>query len=220
MAAPAAGGIAQPTLLIPPLIEAGIASGRFFRNGSVVRVVATGRIHKFLDEVPGPEHLAQEAVKRAARTNLKVIAPVVMTALAVVAGAAVVIKKRKTADGGGARAAVQADTPECLSDFEASLRTYVDAGRGARLDAGIVDRVLADLDKVKDWVDAGNKVAFSFEQLEPLFDLVIRHTPALARAYSVALTDWEHPDPGGGSGSVVQLREHLELQRKILSEAA
>jgi len=220
MTAPGAGGIAQPILFIPPLIQAGIDSGKFFLNGSVVRVVANGRIHKFLDEIPGPEQLAEAAAKRALKADLRVIAPVILGACAVGVGAAVVIKKHRKTGGGSGRAESTADTSECVTNFEASLRAYVDAGRDGLLDAEIVDRLIVDLDKVKEWESAGNNVAFSFEQLEPLFDLVIGHTPALAKAYSPALTDFEQPRSDGEAGVVVQLREHLELQKMILGEAA
>jgi hypothetical protein len=221
MAAPGVDGVAQPILRIPSLIQAGLDSGKLFRNGSVVRVVATGRFHTFLDEIPGPEKLAQEAAKRAAKVDLKIVMPVVLATAAVVgAVAAFVIKKRKNADGLDVLTEVKADEPECVSNFEASLRAYVDAGRDGILDAEIVDRLIADLDEVKEWADGGNTVEFSFEQLEPLFRLVIGHTPALARAYSVAVADFEHPESDSDAGVVVQLRQHLEVQKRILGRAA
>lgn len=215
-----AGGIVQPTLLIPPLIQAGIDSGKLFRSGSVVRVVATGRIHKLLDELPSPEKLAQEAAKRAAKVDPKIMVLVCLTTAAVGAGAAFVIKKRKNADGPDGLTEVKADVPECVSKFEASLRSYVDAGRDGILDAEIVDRLIADLDKVREWTDDGNTVEFSFEQLQPLFSLVIGHTPTLARAYSVALPDFEHQGRDRDAVVVVHLRQHLEVQKRILGEAA
>jgi hypothetical protein len=220
MAAPGAGGFAQPILPIPPLIQAGIDSGKLFRNGSVVRVVETGRIHKLLDEVPGPEKFAREAAKRAAKIDPKILVSVVLAMAVVGAGAAFVIKRRKKADGLDVLTEVKADVPECVSNFEASLRAYVDAGRDGNLDAEIVDRLIADLDEIKEWADGGNTVEFSFEQLEPLFSLVIGHTPALARAYSVALTDVEHQESNCDAGGVVHLRQHLEVQKRILGEAA
>lgn len=214
-----AGGIVQPTLLIPPLIQAGIDSGKLFRIGSVVRVVANGQIHKLLDEVPAPETVAQEAAKRAAKVP-KIMLPILLATAAVGAGAAFVIKRRKNAGGVDVLTEVRADVPECVSNFEASLRTYVDAGRDGILDAEIVDRLIGDLDQVREWTDGGNTVQFSFDQLEPLFRLVIAHTSALAKAYSVALADFEHQRSDGDAGVVVQLRQHLEVQKRILGEAA
>lgn len=220
MAALAVGGFVQPTLLIPPLIKAGIDSGKLFRNGSVVRVVATGRIHKLLDELPGPEKFAKEAAKRAAKVDPKIMVPVVLAAAVVGAGVAFVIKTRKNANGLDVLTEAKADVPECVCNFEASLRAYVDAGRDGILSAEIVDRLIADLDEVKELTDGGKTVEFSFEQLEPLFRLVIGHTPALARAYSVALPDFERQSSDSDAGVVVHLRQHLELQKRILGEAA
>jgi len=220
MGAPGAGGVVQPTLLIPPLIQAGIDSGKLFRNGSVVRVVASGRIHKLLNEVPGPEKVAQEVAKRAAKLGPKIMVPVVLVTAAVGAGAAFVIKKRKNANDPDVRAEVKVDVPECVDNFEASLRAYVDAGRDGKLDTEIVDGLIADLEVVKAWSDGGNTVEFSFEQLEPLFSLVIGHTPALAMAYSVVLDDFEEQESDCDAGVVVHLRRHLEVQKRILGEAA
>lgn len=220
MAAPGVGGFAQPTLLIPPLIQAGIDSGKLFRNGSVVRVVGNGRIHKFLDELPGPERVAQQAAKRAAKVDPKIIALVALATTAVGAGAAFIIKRRKNTDDLDVLTEVKAAVPECVSNFEASLRAYVDAGRDGILDAELVDRLIADLDEVKEWADDGNAVEFSFEQLEPLFSLVIGHTPALARAYSVALAEIEQQGADPDAGVVVHLRQHLEVQKRILGAVA
>src|SRR4051794_11030447 len=77
MAAPGVGDIVQLTLRIPPLVQAGIASGKLFRNGSVVRDVATGQIHTLLDEIPGLDKVAQEAAKRAAKVVPQIMVPFV-----------------------------------------------------------------------------------------------------------------------------------------------
>lgn len=178
----------QATLFIPSWIQAGIDDGSLFRSGSVVRRVAGGSIAKHLDEIPRPEQVVEEAAKRAAKVNPKIMVPVVMVT-AVGAGAAVVIKKRKKADRHNVVTEVRADVPQCVGNFEASLRAYVDAGRDGILDAEIVDRLITDLDEVKAWADNGNTIEFLFEPLEPLFRLVIQHTLALARAYSRTLAD-------------------------------
>src|SRR3712207_7901336 len=58
--------------------------------------------------------------------------------------------------------------------------------------------------------DEGNAVEVSLEALEPLLRLVINHTPALAAAYSVRLDTAGSDD---SDGVVVQLREHLRMQK-------
>lgn len=210
----------QPTLHVPPQIQAGFESGTLFREGSVVRWVAGGQIHKHLKEVLAPEKGTEDAAMRAAKLAPKILVPVVLATAAVGAGATFVIKKRKSAARLGAQTVAKAVVPECIGDFEASLRAYVNAGRDGCLDAGIVDRLIADLDEVKAWADGGNPVEFTFEQLEPLFGLVIEHTPALARAYSVELANFEHQESTRDAGVVVQLRQHLEMQKRILGVTA
>jgi hypothetical protein len=219
MSAPA-GNVVQPILHVPPQIQAGIESGALFREGSVVRW-ADGQIHKHLKEVLAPEKGTEDAAMRAAKLAPKMLVPVVLAALAVGTGATLVIKKRsKSAVRLGAQPVAKAVVPACIGDFEASLRAYVDAGRDRCLDAGIIDRLIADLDEVKAWAEGGNAVEFTLEQLEPLFGLVIEHTPALARAYSVELANFEHQESAGDAGVVVQLRQHLEMQKRMLGETA
>lgn len=210
----------QPTLLIPPMIQAGIDSGKLFRNGSVIRVVANGRIHRLLDEVPGPEKVAQKATRRAVKLDPKIMVPVVLAAAAVGAGAAFVIKLRKNAERLDALTEAKVEVPECVSDFESSLRAYLDAARNGILDTEIIDRLIADLDEAQALADDGRTVEFSFEQLEPLFSLVIGHTTSLATAYSIVLAGCELQSPDCDADVVVQLRQHLELQKTILAGAA
>ena len=54
----------------------------------------------------------------------------------------------------------------------------------------------------------------------PLFELVVAHTPTLAKAYSVEPDDLEEQHASFEGGTIVQLRRHLEAQRRILDEAA
>ncbi len=209
----------QTALIIPSWIQAGLDDGSLFRSGGIVRHAVGGAIAKHLDEVPRPDQVIEQAAKRAARVSPKIVWPVaVITAVA--AGAAFVIKRRRSAGRGDVVTAVAADVPQCVRDFEVSLGAYVAAGRDGRLDADIVDRLITHLDEVQAWSDGGNAVTFSFEQLEPLFRLVIEHTPVLASAYSVELADFEHQSSQGDRAVVVQLRQHLAEQKRILREAA
>lgn len=126
------------------------------------------------------------------------------------------MKKR----GAAARAVAAEDMPECVTNFEASLRAYVDAGRTSVLDASILDELILDLDAVVAFMQEGNEVLISLDNLVPLFDLVIAHTPRLAEAYDIDLNDLDDEETDVETGVVVALRRHLEAQKKILSEAA
>lgn len=212
--------VIQPSLFVPDHIMEGLLSGEYFRKGSVVRN-ALGHIVAHLDEVPTSTEAAEQVAKRFMQINPRVALPIVLATAAVgAAGTAyVVIKKRKTA--GEAAPAVDEveviELPPSVTDFETSLRAYVEAGQQGNLEVDVVDQLIADLDAVKDYRDGGNPVTFSLDQLEPLFALVIGHTPTLAGAYSVEL------DPFEGAPQddvVIHLRRHLETQRGILQGAA
>lgn len=221
------GSYVQPILHIPEWIEAGLANGTLFRVGGVVRTVANGAIAAHLNEVP-VEKVSEEALKRLARAVPKirslpkaVVPAVVGVATTLVAFAAVhAIDKRRSTRARDAAAAEQAVIPACVTNFEASLRAYVAAGRAQALDAEIVDRLIADLDEVRAWTDDGNAVKFSFQELEPLFNLVIEHTPRLAAAQSVMLPDFDDPEAGSDDGVVVLLRKHLDVQKRIVGKTA
>jgi hypothetical protein len=97
------------------------------------------------------------------------------------AGTAVYVTKRRK------KAVALVDptpVPECIANFESSLRAYVDAGREGTLNAEIVTQLITDLDSIKALSEDGNAVEFSLDQLMPLFELVANHTSVLADAYS------------------------------------
>lgn len=206
--------IDQPLLFVPPEIEAGLLEGTLKLFGSVVREADTGRIYRHLTElIPSPEK-AEEAVKNM-KLNPKVVISVVLAA-AVSGGATYLVKKRKDS-----KVVPVEDLPECLADFDVSLRAYIEAGREGALDAKVVEQLLEDLDAVKAYSDDGNEVKISLDDLVPLFHMVIAHTPRLAKAYKVEV-EVEDPDDQGDSadGVVVSLRRHLESQKAILLEAS
>lgn len=218
MGVPGVGGVIQPNLVIPALVQVGLDNGTLRITGGIAREVATGRIFKHLKEIPLPEKDAAGAMSRAARMriNPKIAIPIGMVVTAVAGGATYFVKKRKQAEAANALNQV----PECVSSFEESLRAYVDAGREGNLDVEIVTQLITNLDAVRVYRDGGNEVNFSLQQLEPLFALVIGHTPALAAAYSVAVDDLQDEEPSSETDTVVYLRRHLEAQRHILESAA
>ena len=205
--------IDQPLLFVPPEIERGLLEGTLKLFGSVVREADTGRIYKHLTElVPSPEK-AEEAVK-SMKLNPKIVISVVAVAAVVGGGVTYLAKKRKDS-----KLVPVEDLPECITNFDASLRTYIAAGREGALDAAIVARLLQDLDAIKAFSDEGNEVKISLDDLVPLFDMVIAHTSRLAEAYNVEVEDLNKQDEAE-DGVVVSLRRHLEAQKAILAEAS
>ena len=207
--------IAQPMLFIPPEIERGLLDGSLKLYGSVVRKAVDGTIYKHLKEViPRPEQVQKGA--KGMKMNPKVVLSVVAVTTAVgmtVAGVTYLANKRRETTLVAPEA-----LPKCVTDFEASLRSYIQAGRTGALNVEVVEQLIIDLDAVKAYSKDGNEVVISLDNLVPLFDLVIAHTPRLAEAYDVELDDLG--EKSADDGVVVSLRRHLETQKTILAEAA
>lgn len=203
--------IIQPSLYIPPEIEAGLLCGDLIRIGGVVRD-RTGSIAKHLKEVSGPAN-GQETVRRVA-VNLKrpwvIIMATALSAAAVVATALIAARKRK-----------QTGKPECVENYNASLRAYLEAVREGSLDAGIISQLISDLDAVKAYSDNGSiTVDLSTVQSETLVNLVVDYTRTLAEANSIELNELQRHAPASENDAVVDLRRHLEVQRQIFTRAA
>ncbi|MET8561381.1 hypothetical protein ABZV75_12580 [Streptomyces flaveolus] len=206
--------IVQPRLEVPAKIAAGIASGTLIRIGGVVRDATSGQIVALLKETPGTES-GQAVMKRAAALlrSPGAMATTAAGALAVGVTAYAVVKKRKQA---GKR-----EVPECVANLNASLRTYLDAGREGSLDASIIGNLISDLDAVSAYADDGGAaVDFSTELWEALANLVVDHTQRLAEAYSVDVEELPENAPTSPNSTVINLRRHLETQRRIIAGAA
>jgi len=207
--------IVQPTFHVPPDIAAGLLSGDFIRYGGVVRDTA-GRLVIHLKEIPTPEKAVGEVAKHAA-LSLKnpwiVVGVGVLTLVAVGGGVVLTVKKR--------RKDTEPDVPGCVQSYNLSLRAYLEAIQSGSLEAGIIDRLIADLDAVVAYGEQGNTtVAFSPEQLATLTKVVLEYTGELAKVNNVELDEAEATSENAESGVVVNLRRYLEFQRRIFGEAA
>jgi hypothetical protein len=207
--------IAQPLLYVPPEIELRILAGELSRRGSVVREVANGRIFKHLKEI-APEPQQVEKAMNGVKLNAKTILPVVSIAAIMAGTAAYATKRRKKV----VALVDPTPVPECIANFENSLRAYVDAGREGTLNAEIVTQLVTDLDSIKAFSEDGNAVEFSLDQLMPLFEVVANHTSVLADAYSAELDGSESQERSSDDDTVVYLRRHLEAQKRNLAEAS
>lgn len=205
--------ISQPTTFyIPPEIEAGLRGGDLIRCGGIVRN-QMGQIVKHLKEVPLP--VSNE--KAVARVAGMLKSPRVLIPTAVVGTVAAVIvaaKKRKRTG--------KPEVPECVQSYNASLAAYVEAVHEGRLELDIINRLIADSDSVKAYSDEDGSVTldFSTKHAEMLVNIVIDYTRQLAEANSVDLNELQGVAPASESNAVVDLRRHLEVQRKIFAEAA
>lgn len=205
--------IVQPTLVVPTKIAAGLATGELILIGGVVRNASTGRLVTLLKDAPGIEK-GQEALGRAAsvlRSRVTVVSAAVGALAA--AGTYVVVKKRNRAG--------RPEVHECVAKLNASLRTYLDAGRAGRLDAAVIDQLISDLNTVRTFSEDGTiTIDFSTDLWEALVGLVVDHTGRLADAYSVDLPQLQGPASAPTDAVVVDLCRHLEAQRDIVTRAA
>ncbi|MEA5053259.1 MAG: hypothetical protein VB093_07440 [Propionicimonas sp.] len=203
--------IIQPTFYIPPDIAAGLLSGEFIRYGGVVRDTA-GRLVTHLKEVsiPKPSEEAAAAAFSLLRKPVVLITTAVVGVVAAGVAAVVVVSGRR-----------KRAMPECVKSYTESLHTYLEAVRSKHLDAEIIDRLIADLDAVKEYSETAKiTVDFTTEQSETLVRLVVDYTRQLAAANAVELNEPQDQAPVSGDGVVVNLRHYLEVQRRIFNEAA
>lgn len=204
--------IVQIPFDVPPEIAARLLTGDLILWGGVVRDSA-GRIVTHLKDITAPK-LNEDVVEAAAGMFKKPTKPVVIAGLATLAvvgtatAAAAIIRKRRRA------------LPECVKNSNDSLRAYIKAVCNQSLDAEIIDRLIADLGAVKAYSENGTiAVDFSAES-ETLVQIVIDYTRQLAQANSIELNESPELTPTSTYAPVVDLCRHLEVQRRILSDAA
>ncbi|MGW5723003.1 hypothetical protein ACWEVP_43005 [Amycolatopsis sp. NPDC003865] len=197
---------------MPAEIAEGLLKGDLRLFGGVVRNRA-GHIVAHLKEASASKLHQQGAVGAAASMLKK--KPVVVAGLATLAVAGTVaavvpiVRQRRRA------------LPECVTNYNDSLRAYLEGVRDQNLDAEIIERLIADLDAVKAYSENGNiTVDFSAEQSETLVQVVIDYTRQLAQANSFELDEPPEPTPTSTDAPVVDLRRYLEIQRKIFNDAA
>lgn len=218
--------IIQPVnVSIPPLIEAGIIVGDLFRTGSVVRN-RLGQIVALLDEAPATDEMVEKVTDAASHMKwipskrvVVIVSTVALTAALVTGGVLHKVKMHSQRN----RA-----FPECVRKFETSWDDYRNAIRERRLDAETIDKLISDLDAVRQHSEenSNSTLDLSTEQGKSLVNFVADYTRKLAEANNVNLAEFqEQPqEPGqaedAGINAVVYLRQNLAVQRKIFGDAA
>ncbi|WP_067800326.1 hypothetical protein [Actinomadura formosensis] len=206
--------LSQSTFIIPPEIEAGLLSGDLIQYGGIVRN-QLGQIVKHLKEVQLPVSNEAAAARVAAvLKNPRVFIPTLVVGAAVIAGGAAFATARKRK---------KAAVPECVERYNASLGTYLEAVHEGRLEADIIDQLISALDAVVAYSDEnGDSISldFSTEQAAMLVQIVVDSTRQLAVENSIDLSELEEEAPASESGTVVDLRRYLEVQKKLFTDAA
>jgi hypothetical protein len=205
--------IKQVAYEIPPSIMAGLTNGEFSTFGSVVRD-RVGTI-AYLKEVPLPvkNHVVDMGRIAEGLKNPKAIIAIGLGAV-VVGGIEIWAAGKKKQN-------TKPEMPKCVENCNASLSAYLEAARNGKLDADIVNRLISDLDAVKENSDSGKiAIDFSIEQLDTLVKLVMDYTRKLAEANSVELSELQEPAPDSEDNLIIDLRRYLEAQKQIFNRAA
>ena len=198
---------------IPNDIAIGIMKGVYKRFGGVVRDANTGVIVKHLKEIelPVPAEKKPGGVIIQAVKQHPVVA--VGVSLAVAAGTALttyVVKKKKENE-------YKKNSPECVINFEKTLKTYLKAVRKGTLDEIIIDKLMADLEVIKE-TDAEETISveLSTAELKQLVNLIYDYTRKLAKVNDIKLERFKQHSPN----SLDNLHAYLEVQKRIFQEAA
>jgi hypothetical protein len=113
------------------------------------------------------------------------------------------------------------EVPECVANYNDSLRAYLEAIGSGSLDTDLLTRLISDLDAVKENSDSGRiALEFSVNESDALVKLVADYTSKLAEANSVELGLLEATASGSTDSPVVDLRRYLEAQRQIFDKSA
>lgn len=193
----------QPVnFLIPPDIQLGLDAGKLVRHGGVVRN-ELGHIVTHLKEVHLPSKKPAAAQRAAAPLKDRRVVTVIVLGTAIGGTIAfLAVKDRMQAR-------------KCVKNLNSSLVAYLEAVRDGNLDEGTISRLITDLDAAEEYSNNGQVAVAS-----ALVDLVIDYTSKLAEANSVDLDELQEEGQAAEKGAVVDLRRHLEVQRKIFTEAA
>ena len=196
---------------IPNDIAIGIMKGIYKRFGGIVRDAKTGAIVKHLKEVELPtEKKAGSAIMQAVKQHPVAAIGIGVGVAAGTALTAYAVKKKKENE-------YKKNSPECVIKFEKSLKAYLKAVRKGTLDEKTIDRLMADLEAIKE-ADAEEKISLelSTAELKQLVNMIYDYTRKLAKVNDVKLERFKQHSPN----SIDNLHAYLEVQKRIFQEAA
>lgn len=203
------------SLYIPPEIAKGIADGDLTRYASVVRNSA-GRVVAHLEEVSVFERATEEFVKRAGSSlkNPRVAATAgVITLVAAGGGVIYAVKKRKKS--------AERVLPGCVQNYNRSLQAYLEAIQSGSLDLDIINQLREDLDAVIAYEDHdGAVVAFSPGQLSVLNKILTDYTGELVKVNNPGMLEEVVRSEVSEDVQVVDLKRHLDLQRRVFDTSS
>lgn len=206
--------IVQDAFDIPVDIALGIATGKFQRIGSVVRVaegVEKGQIVKHLQPVILNNSAAGKVAKGSVnllKRNKKVMIIAGAAVIVIAGGAAVykVLKNRQTKE---------------LKAVHNKLDNYISAIRNGKVDFLVVDELAKALDELRDKRNY-EKMTFqlSAEELAVIVGHIYTYTRKLVKDNEYVITPEEKIYLEKSDDAIFDLRNYLELQKKVIVNAA
>ena len=191
-----------------------ILTGEYRRIGSVIRYATgpnKGQIVKHLKPI------RLEAAQQAQGVCAKVIqfAKNNKKALIVVG-----ISTGIVAAGFGIYEKIKNHEPEVVTNFRASLKTYINGIREGNLSVDLINDLMTCLENLKKHKDYEKiSIQLSTEELDVLVNRIFEYTEKLARDNSIGLTEDELNDQMS-DGTIPNLQRYLKAQKRIFETAA
>jgi len=191
-----------------------ILTGEYRRIGSVIRYATgpnKGQIVKHLKPI------RLEAAQQAQGLSAKVIqfAKNNKKALIVVG-----ISTGIVGAGFGIYGKIKNHEPEVVTNFRASLKTYINGIREGNLSVDLINDLMTCLENLKKHKDYEKiSIQLSTEELDVLVNRIFEYTEKLARDNSIELTEDELNDQIS-DGTIPNLQRYLQAQKRIFETAA
>lgn len=204
--------VVQITYDVPLDIAKGLATGELSMLGTAA-VRNSKHIATHIREVSrtisdGDEPVAAAMAKGAKNPTFVIIGIGVVAVAAVGGGVAVWARSKKK------QSAAEYETPECVLNYNASLGAYLEAIGSGSLDSGLIDRLIADLDVLKQIADGGSiSLELSLDESDKLVHIIADYTSKLAEANSVELSGLDEADDDSADSAdcvIVDMRRYLK----------
>jgi hypothetical protein len=206
--------VVQVALDFTDEILAGVASGKYTANGSVIRDL-TGAIVTHVPEVKIPAPAVRIDLTRISATlkDPRVLAVIGIGVVATFGITAFVSGKKKRE--------IWPDLPKSLQNYDSALSTYLIAIGSGNLDAAILSDLIAALSSFQHDIESGIITVESSTELSTnLLSVVRDFTKKFAEANGVEVGGDDGLTFDSDSDSISWLRYFLEVQQRVIEEAS
>jgi molybdopterin synthase catalytic subunit len=230
-------GVVQVALEMPTDIALKLASGVYELYGGVVRDAATKRVVTWLKSAdPSEIHEAANAAKAAAakangsqikeiaahavglvKENKKAAVAIVLVA----AGSAAVAGGKYLWDKHKAKKADELITVHpAVLEFDAALRSYLDAAAKGTMTAKILDDLIEALDEIESDPKVADSVTISAKDFKSLLNATYKYTAAFSKANNISTKNLRKPKFTTQTNGFTELKSCLVIQREAFKNAA